>query len=78
MAKQKSSAPTQKLIAMAITSVLMFGLTWLLNQLGIVPDDTSELTMAVSQLVTLVVGYVVPPADRDQVAVNKTPSSTTP
>lgn len=65
--KQQEVAPTRKVIASgvagSITTILIFVLnTYLLNK-----PLPAEIAAAVDTLITFLVGYLVPPAVRDQI-----------
>ena len=73
MARQESSAPTRKVIAQAIASIIVL---WLVFGLGIIgldvtPEALSGVEAAIvsvlAPLVAAAIAYLTPPADRDGV-----------
>ena len=73
MARQQSSAPTRKVIAQAIASIIVL---WLVFGLGIIgldvtPEALSGVEAAIvsvlAPLVAAAIAYLTPPADRDGV-----------
>ena len=73
MARQESSAPTRKVIAQTIASIIVL---WLLFGLGLIgldvtPEALSGVEAAIvsvlAPLVAAAIAYVTPPADRDGV-----------
>ena len=73
MARQQSSAPTRKVIAQAIASIIVL---WLVFGLGIIgldvtPEALSGVEAAIvsvlAPLVAAAIAYLSPPADRDGV-----------
>ena len=73
MARQQSSAPTQKVIAQTIASIIVL---WLVFGLGIIgldvtPEALSGVEAAIvsvlAPLIAAAIAYLTPPADRDGV-----------
>ena len=73
MARQESSAPTRKVIAQAIASIIVL---WLVFGLGIIgldvtPEALSGVEAAIvsvlAPLIAAAIAYLTPPADRDGV-----------
>ena len=73
MARQESSAPTRKVIAQAIASIIVL---WIVFGLGIIgldvtPEALSGVEAAIvsvlAPLVAAAIAYLTPPADRDGV-----------
>ena len=73
MARQESSAPTRKVIAQAIASIIVL---WLVFGLGLIGLDVSPealsgveaaIVSVLAPLVAAAIAYLTPPADRDGV-----------
>ena len=73
MARQQSSAPTQKVIAQTIASIVVLWLVFGLGLIGldVTPEALSGLEAAIvsvlAPLVAAGIAYWTPPADRDGV-----------
>ena len=73
MARQESSAPTRKVIAQAIASIIILWLVFGLGLIGldVTPEALSGVEAAIvsvlAPLVAAAIAYVTPPADRDGV-----------
>ena len=73
MARQQSSAPTRKVIAQAIASIIVLWLVFGLGLIGldVTPEALSGVEAAIvsvlAPLVAAAIAYVTPPADRDGV-----------
>lgn len=63
---QTSSAPTQKLVAAAIAGAVTVIAVWAAKQFAKV-DIPGEVASAFTTIVSLVVGYISPPAARDTI-----------
>ena len=73
MARQQSSAPTRKVIAQAIASIIVLWLVFGLGLIGldVTPEALSGVEAAIvsvlAPLVAAAIAYLTPPADRDGV-----------
>ena len=73
MARQQSSAPTRKVIAQAIASIIVLWLVFGLGMIGldVTPEALSGVEAAIvsvlAPLVAAGIAYLTPPADRDGV-----------
>ena len=73
MARQQSSAPTRKVIAQAIASIIVLWLVFGLGMIGldVTPEALSGVEAAIvsvlAPLVAAAIAYLTPPADRDGV-----------
>ena len=73
MARQQSSAPTQKVIAQTIASIIVLWIVFGLGLIGldVTPESLSGVEAAIvsvlAPLVAAAIAYVTPPADRDGV-----------
>ena len=73
MARQQSSAPTQKVIAQTIATIIVLWLVFGLGLIGldVTPEALSGVEAAIvsvlAPLVAAAIAYLTPPADRDGV-----------
>lgn len=67
MARMANAAPTQKVVATTLASAVATILVWGLNTYVLDPDMPDYIVGAVLTVCTALVGYLTPPASRDEI-----------
>ena len=74
MAKQTSSAPTQKVVSGTLAGAITVVCFWIINTYTLLPNDVilpAEVGSAVTTIIGAFVAYLIPPALRDSIDVPK-------